>query len=368
MKKRENGTVKPNSDYYEIREDLAEYPDAWCYLIYSKRGPGKTYSTLRMVIEDNITFIYIKRTNKDVDFMCSGGKKNTKIEPVDVSPFKPLHRDMGERFNLRAVKIDEGFAGFFRVDEDNEPFGLPIGYIISLNAIGDIKGFDLSECDIIIFDEFIPKPWERVKRTEGDSLLDLYMTVTRDRKKRGKKDIKLICLANATSIANPLFKTLGVVDNAAEMNIKDIEYFYDHQRGILLHQIYREAPESDEEKLGIEKAMEGTEWGIMAFGGKFGYNDFSTIGHINLKNYKPVVAFTYKSTVAYIYMKEGIYYACSAPNNKCKMYDLNKENKQKSFWIEYGIDLRNECIDDKLIVDKYSIYDIIINYREYFKL
>lgn len=352
--------------YYDIKDDIKLYPNCWCYIVYSKRGPGKTYSTLRLMIEKDATFVFIKRTNKDVDFMCAGSKK--KQFTVDISPFKPLHRDLGERYNIKACKIDEGFAGFWRVNEEGEECGLPVGYIISLNAVKDIKGFDLSECDYIIFDEFIPKPWERVKRTEGDSLLDLYMTVQRDKKIRGKGEIKLICLANATSIANPLFKTMNLVDVAAEMNIKDVEYFFDEYRGIMMHQIISEEPDSDEEKLGIQKAMEGTEWGLMAFGGKFGYNDFSSIGHINLKKYKPVVAFHYKTTKAYIYMKEGIYYACSAPNNKCRIFDLNKENEQKRFYLEYGIDLRSECIDGKLVVDKYSIYDIIINYRDYFKL
>lgn len=354
--------------YYDIRDDMALYPDCWCYIVYSKRGPGKTYSSLRMMVEDDIRFIFIKRTNKDVEFMCSGSKNKKNLPKVDVSPFKPLRRDLGERFNIRAFKVDEGFAGFYQVGEEDAPIGFPIGYIISLNAIKDIKGFDLSECDYMIFDEFIPKPWERVRRTEGDSLLDLYMTIQRDKKERGLGEIKLICLANATSISNPTFQTLSLVDKAAEMNIKDIEYFYDEYRGIMMHNIQTKEPENEEEKLGIQKAMEGTEWGLMAFGGKFGYNDFSSLGHVNLKNYRPVTAFTYKATTSYIYMKDGMYYACQARNEKVKMYDLNKENEQKKFYLEYALDLRNECIDGKLIVDRYSIYDIIINYREYFKM
>ena len=43
--------------YYDIREDLRKFPNMWCYLIWSKRGPGKTYSTLRMCIEDKKKFV-----------------------------------------------------------------------------------------------------------------------------------------------------------------------------------------------------------------------------------------------------------------------------------------------------------------------
>ena len=47
--------------YYDIRDDLNKYPDAWAYLIWSKRGPGKTYSTLRMMLEDKMKFLFMKQ-------------------------------------------------------------------------------------------------------------------------------------------------------------------------------------------------------------------------------------------------------------------------------------------------------------------
>ena len=51
------------------------------------------------------------------------------------------------------------------------------------------KGFDLSECDYLIFDEFIPKRHERLNRNEGDQLMDIYMTVSRDRVQRGRGEL-----------------------------------------------------------------------------------------------------------------------------------------------------------------------------------
>ena len=54
--------------YYDIRDDLAAYPLAWCYLIWSKRGPGKTYSTLRMCIEDNKIFAFMKKNDDYTDY------------------------------------------------------------------------------------------------------------------------------------------------------------------------------------------------------------------------------------------------------------------------------------------------------------
>ena len=56
-----------NKKYYHFEDDLRNYPDAWCYVVWSKRGPGKTYSSLWWAYQQHIKFIYMKRTDRDVD-------------------------------------------------------------------------------------------------------------------------------------------------------------------------------------------------------------------------------------------------------------------------------------------------------------
>ena len=219
--------------YYDIRDDLKLYPDAWAYLIWSKRGPGKTYSTLRLMLEEKKKFLFMKRTIEDVKTLCAnGGKRGVEF---DISPFKPLNRDFG--YNIKPVLIVKGIAGFYECNEGGEPAGAPIGYCGALSAARDIKGFDMSEVDYQIFDEFIPKRGERISRTEGEQLLDIYMTLRRDRLERGREDLKLICLANAESVNNPTFQTFDVVDLAVQMDIDNREYTYLEDRGIMLHKI-----------------------------------------------------------------------------------------------------------------------------------
>ena len=33
-------------EYYHLLHDFLRFPKAWCYVVWSKRGPGKTYSAL----------------------------------------------------------------------------------------------------------------------------------------------------------------------------------------------------------------------------------------------------------------------------------------------------------------------------------
>ena len=348
--------------YYDIRSDLKAYPDAWCYLVWSKRGPGKTYSTLRYCIEEKKLFVFIKRTIEDVKMLCASGK--TKGIEFDISPFVPLNRDFG--WHIVPVKIEKGLAGFYECNEEGEPFGRPLGYCIALSIASEVKGFDMSECDIMIFDEFIPKQYERIKRNEGDALLDIYETIRRDRLKRGREDLKLICLANATSISNPTFMTLEVMDDAAMMDINNTEFKY--TRRILLHNIPAVLDQEEEHELsGIELAMSGTEWYEMAYGGHFSYNDFTSIGKQHLKGYAPLCGYIYKRKEVFIYQKDGYYFATSS-RTKTTMYNLNKENDQKRFFNDYIFRLREACIEDRMKFESYSMYDVIINYKKIFDI
>ena len=349
--------------YYDIRDDLETYPGAWAYLIWSGRSTGKTYSTLRYCKQSSRKFLFLKRTIEDIKLLCMSGR--SKGVNFDVNPFKPLNRDYG--WNIQPVLIAKGFAGFYVCNEEGKPAGDPIGYAAALSAAKDIKGFDMSEVDIIIFDEFIAKKHERVSRNEGEQLLDIYMTVRRDRLARGREDLRLVCLANATNISNPVFLTLDVVNDAAQMDVKNVEFFYNRSRQILMHRLPSvESP--DEEKTGIELAMKGTAWAEMAFGGNFAYDDFTTVKHNRLKGYRPWCAYSYKKKTVYIYEKNGSYYATYAKANIDKVYNLERENEQKKFWYDYVIDLREECIEDRMTFEQYTMYDLIINYKKIFEI
>lgn len=353
-----------NDGYYHLGKDLEDYKDAWCYIVWSRRGPGKTYSGLWYAYYNKIPIAYIKRTNEDVDLICAGDIDSG----VDLSPYAPINRD--KLTNIHARKILNGIGGFWEYQE-NEPNGKPISYILSLNSIKRIKGFDLSLCEWILFDEFIPQQGEVVKRKEGEMLLDVYMTINRDRQKRGRPPLKLILFANAEEISTPVTNALEVVDTIAEMNAADKTKYYDQDRGIFYHHITEEEiPIKKEETEGIFKAMQNTAWGRKAFGGEFANNDFTNITRQNIKNCKAYIHIIHKTHDYYIYLNQntGMYYMCEIPHKCIFEYDLNRENGQKLFYLEHCIDLRLACMEDHFKFSKYSMYDLIVNYKQFFKV
>lgn len=358
--------------YYNIKDDIAKYPDAWCYIVVGGRGKGKTYGTLKDCYEDKIQFIFTKRTNRDVDLLTAGsgslGAAKSKFG-MDFSPFKSINRDLG--CNVKAFKIDDGIGGFWNCapDDDGEEVaeGLPIGTLISLNSVSKFAGFDMSDSEWLIFDEFIPRPWEKVNRKEGDQLLDLYKTVQRDREHRGKPPLKLICLANAVSISNSVTNILEVVDILADMAAYGTEYYYDPDRGIMIHLLPNdEAFDEKEKESMLFKAMGNTDWGKMAFENEFAYNDTSSVNKVQLKGYKCVCSYIYKDKTTYIYQKDGHYYVSGIRGNTEIQYNLKRENEQKKFYYDMVLDLRNECIEGNVTFQKYSMYDLIVNFHKIF--
>lgn len=348
--------------YYEFEDDLKAYPDAWCYVVYSPRGKGKTYSALRYSYHNNIPICYMKRTNDDVKFICRPVE-----DEYDTSPYAPLNRD--EDINVYGKLIDNGVGGYWHYEE-GEPQGLPVAYCLSLNAIKRVKGFDASRCDWMLLDEFIPQIGERINRREGELLLDCYETIARDREKRGRKPLKLILFANSEEISTPITNTLEIVDAMADLSASDDSHLYLEDRGIMIHHITNnDYPMEESEKQGIYKAMANTSWGKKSFEGDFANNDFSSVKPQSLKGYSGYLHLIYKDKHYYIYRNyNGNYYMCKSPAPCLKTYNLDRENEQKAFYYNEQIDLWNVCIEDKFKFQKYSMYDLIVNYTKLFNV
>lgn len=356
--------------YYDISDDLEKYPEAWCYIIIGGRNCGKTYSALKNVYLNRKKFCFLKRTGDDVDLLTSGsgkvGSKNNEFG-IDLSPFKSINRDL--LCDVRAYDIKKGLGAFYE-HLNGELIGTPLGYLLALNYVSKFKGFDLSDCDYLIFDEFIPQPWDRVNRKEGEQLLDLYKTISRDREHRSKGPLKLLCLANAVNISNPVMNILEITNDVAFMQISGLESRYIEHRGIFIH-IINDNPDfvKKEKDSKIYAAMGETAWGRMAFDNQFAYNDFSAIGKTSLKGYKPVCSLSFKNDNFYIYMKDGNYYMTTSRHDKqTEIFNLNRENDQKLFFNSYIYELKEACINGKMLFEEYTMYDLIINYRKFFNV
>ena len=358
--------------YYDVRDDFAKYPNCWCYLMVGGRNTGKTYSALRDAKENKKGFIFIKRTNLDVNNLCAGGHvHNKKLDTdfdFDLSPFADLNSDFG--WNVKANKIFDGLGGFWDYTKEDELIsGTPIGYIFSLNRVAKFKGFGgLRECTEMIFDEFIASPWERISREEGNQVLELYKTVSRDREHRGKPALKLICLANANDISNPLFNTLQITDDVAHMIDEGCEYWC--ERGIMVHLI-EDSEEFYEKEAStqIYEAMHDTVWGRMAFDNEFSRNDFSCIKKKqNIKRAIPDCTIKFDNELWFMWYKDGTYYVNTSKHNSKEFYDLSREGDRRKFYFNKVGYIQDAVASGEAEFKTYRMFDVIYHFRENFKI
>lgn len=348
-----------NDNYYHFEDDLEKYLDCWCYVIWSARGVGKTYSALWYAYENKIPIVYMKRTKNDVNLICNENKIG-----FDASPYVPINRD--KHTGIKARRIQDGIGGFYEMDDTQEsPAGLPIAYTLALSAAKSYKGFDFSRCEWLVFDEFIPQIGEIIRRGEGEMLLDLYMTIRRDREQRGRDPLKLVLFANAEEISTPVTNTLEIVDEMADMNASGDEYR--ETRGILMHHVIGAVPENKD--TGIYAAMKGTAWAEKSFGGNFANNDFSCVKPMSIRGMHGYIQIVYKRKNYFIYRNEnGIHYMTDSPHACVHRYILDREVEARKFWLDFGIDLQLACIENRMYFKKYSMYDLIFNFRKIFSV
>ena len=364
-------TTSKDKRYYDIQDDMDACPDAWCYIIVGGRKRGKTYGALRKYLNEKKTTVFLKRTNDDVRLLCSGNSLTSKTGEyeIDTSPYKSINRDLGTK--IKAFKIDEGIGAFYATGDEGQAVGRPISYLLSLNANKKVKGMDLSECDAMIFDEFIPMFGEKVNRKEGELVLDMYETVSRDRVDRGRDDLKLICLANATDIYNPMCAVLEIIDDMSEMMDKGQESRYIESRGIFIHIVPQGAAlAASNARTGIYKAMKDTAWGKVSYENEFAYNDFSRVRKkMSLKGASCVAEFRYREKDFYLYLTpSGEYYACTSRGAAPASYDLKQELSAKAFYYDVILEVMAAGMEQRAWFQSYVLYDLFANYKQRFKV
>lgn len=344
-----------STKYYWLYDDIAAYPDAWAYIIYSMRGPGKTYGFFWGALRDGLTFIYLKRTVEDVKLMLN----------EDFSPLMPINRDHGTSYELR--KVDNGILGVF----DGPDSSIARGYVMAASVVYRYKGFGQRvDPDLLCFDEFIPQIGERVRRNEGDMILDFYMSLARDREARGKLPLKLVLFANTITLHCPLTLTLRVLDDMEDMESagEDLRYLAD--RKILLHHLKFSASVNNDSP--IVQAMRDTQWGRMAFAGEFSYSDRSKVRKKqSLKNASCLCSLTYNGSTYYIYFlaNNGSFYCSKTRPGKGDYDRFNCEIDAdvRRFYRDYAIMLRGEITDNNMLFCDYTSYYLIYNFKTQFQ-
>ena len=223
------------------------------------RGTGKTYTALKTAKEEGRKFMLMRRTQSQSDL----------ISKPEFSVFKPLNEDLG--WNVMVHRISKYNSAFYEIhgSQDDEKIEHEIGYTCALSTISNMRGFDASDIDLIIYDEFIPEKHERLLKNEADAVWNAYETMNRNREIKGKAPIQMICLANANDITNPIFESLGLIRIADKMQKGNTDRWTDEKRGIQLIMLHRSPVSRQKANTALYRLTSGTDFSNMALDNDF---------------------------------------------------------------------------------------------------
>lgn len=314
------------------------------------RGTGKTFSSLKYVIEHNIKFIFLRRTQSQVDL----------LNKQEFSPFTPIANYLG--INIVSVPLSKYNVGFYKAEVSEErklsPVGPCLGYSMALSTISNLRGFSAEDVELMIFDEFIPERHERPIKEEASALFNAYETINRNRELQGRDPLQLVCLSNSNEAGNPVFTELKLISKVELMKKKGQIYSLDYDRGIGIFMLDNSRISKEKQDTALYRATKGSEFEQMALFNEFEEFKTDLIRPMPIKEYKPICSVG--EITFYKHKADGTYYCTTMKFGDPETYGADQTDRKRWYrkysflWTAY---MRNkiyfEDATSEIIFNKY---------------
>lgn len=303
--------------------------------IVGGRGTGKTFGALKAILESGKKFIYLRNMKSQIEVVGS----------TTFSPFKPINDMYG--YNIITDTAIRSIKGFY---DDTNGEKILIGLACALSSFSSLRGFDASDYDYILFDEFIPKTDEVLRGNYGVQFIDFYETVSRNRELQGKEPLKVIGTANSNNIGNAIFVEFGLLNKALDMVKKGQNYSKIEEKETALF-FLKDSPISQKKaETALYKAI-SSDYSEMALSNIFAQVDNKNVKSLPFNQLKPLVQV--KELFIY-YHSEGIYISnkkfMNMPSITIENFKKNYRDICLSILFERVI---YENVESKIITDAY---------------
>lgn len=199
--------------HYDIQERLKDMADStgqpasFLFCMSADRGPGKTFSVCRMLIENfeetGEKFILFRRYSRELGSTAQGIFKGY---------FTACHPEWSMR---ETIKKKGGYSIISLIKgEDEKP--IDCGYVLPLNMMTDIRNGSSEFVDATwgFFDEFQPKLKREYLPNEFDIFYDVYKSIARGGKKgeegHAVRPFRVIFVSNTIDIDDPYLYAFGL--------------------------------------------------------------------------------------------------------------------------------------------------------------
>lgn len=309
--------------------------------ITGARGIGKTYGAIQYCLEHELTFIYMRRTQAQIDLIGND----------DFNPFRPF-----SDYDIIVKNIRKGIYGAYMGEEAEKPFC----YLLALSTIANMRGFSMEDATLMIYDEFIAESHVRPIKEEGKAFLNAYETINRNRELQGRAPIKVVCLANSEELANPLYVELQLVTKAEQMIRKHIVKLPIPERDLCLYNLSDSKISQAKKQTALYKlAGDKSDFTEMAIDNEFAGAKFTNVRSEDLRYYDPLVSIG--EFTIYRHKSQSLLYVSGHRKGSPEYFDAGeidqKRFRRKYAWIWWAY-LRNEIF--------FESYVFIVLFEKYF--
>lgn len=243
------------------------------------RGTGKTYGAIKYLLENEIKFIYLRRTSTQMEL----------VSKAEFSPIVKIGSDLG--LSLACAPLSKYASGVYRLDDDGKPIGDAIAVNMALSTVASARSYDASSVRVILYDEAIPEVHERSIKGEDLAILNMHESVNRNRELDGEEPVKLVVLANANNLEAPVLQALNCVKILDTMRRKKQTQRVDQRLGLSIY-LLKDSPISAEKRqTALYKLTMGQgDFTDMALENEFSKDNYTDLGSRPLGEYIPIAA------------------------------------------------------------------------------
>lgn len=297
------------------------------------RGIGKTYGVLLELYRRGIPFIYMRRTQSQLD----------AVTIPALNPFNQINTDHG--YNVVAEKMGKYTVGFYNGDTDAEgktrAIGEPFAIGIALSTFASIRGMSAERFEVLLFDEIIPERHEKAFKEEELAFANALESLNRNRELTGREPLKVIMLSNSNTLNSKIISALGCMDELERMTKRGIDYKVFRDDLAIFR--YMDSPVSARKKnTALYRMIQNKDFQGMALDNDFSAADFEYVQQKPLTEYNMLVSVG-NCTICK-HKHNGEYYVISGKKAPIKYTLLPLERKafQKQYFYIWGAVLRKK--------------------------
>ena len=280
------------------------------------RGTGKTYGAIKYLLENNVLFLYLRRTSSQMEL----------VSKEEFSPIIKIGSEVG--MSLVSLPLSKYASGVYRLLPDGKPEAEAVAYNMALSTIANARSFDASRVKVILYDECIPERHERAITHEVEAFLNMYESIDRNRQLDGNDPVKCVCLANANNMEAPILTALNCIKILDSMRRKRQTQYVSKTLGLSVYLLNNSPISAEKRETALYKLTMGNgDFSDMALNNEFSKDNYTDIGNRNLSEYIPVASIG--TICLYRHKSNYTWYVSETKSGKPKEFENTVTDRQR---------------------------------------